>query len=199
MAPLFAIRFSIKCRHDSLWFLWGSNMGVVRVLLAIAVVFQHTYGTQFDGGFMAVQLFFIISGFVISFILVELGSYPTVLAFYKNRVLRLFPIYYVVAFGSLVLYLGVPLVLNNPSPFQEVYQSIDVPGFLLLIFSNIFIFGQDWIMFTAVTDGVFHYRCTGASAWNAACQTLGSAEQDRSTSRDLGFHRNCSGLCNARF
>lgn len=132
-------------------------MGVVRVLLAFAVVFQHTYGTQFDGGYMAVQLFFIVSGFVISFILIELNSYPTVFAFYKNRVLRLFPIYYLVALGSLVLYVIVPMAVGSTSPFQEVFRSIDANGLGLLIFSNLFIFTQDWIMFTAVHDGVFQF------------------------------------------
>ena len=92
-------------------------MGMVRVLLAIAVVFQHTYGTLFDGGYIAVQLFFIVSGFVISFILVEQQSYPTPGAFYKNRVLRLFPIYYAVAIGSLVFYMTLPLITGNPTSF----------------------------------------------------------------------------------
>ena len=131
-------------------------MGVVRVLLALAVVFQHAYGTAFYGGLMAVQLFFIISGFVISFILIELRSYATVWAFYKNRILRLFPIYYVVALGSLVLYLGAPLLTGEPTPFIEVYQSVDAAGWIMLVVSNIVLFGQDVIMFTAVHDGVFH-------------------------------------------
>ena len=133
-------------------------MGMVRVLLAIAVVFQHTYGTLFDGGYIAVQLFFIVSGFVISFILVEQQSYPTPGAFYKNRVLRLFPIYYVVAIGSLVFYMTLPLITGNPTSFQEVYQSIDIVGQALLVFGNLFILGQDWVMFTAVHDGVVHFH-----------------------------------------
>lgn len=105
---------------------------------------------------MAVQLFFIVSGFVISFILVELKSYSTVTSFYENRVLRLFPIYLVVALGTLAMYLSSYFLLGNATPFQEVYQNIDTNGKALLILSNIFIFGQDWVMFTAVHDGLTH-------------------------------------------
>lgn len=38
-------------------------MGVLRFILAISVVFAHTYGFLFVGGRLAVQLFYMISGF----------------------------------------------------------------------------------------------------------------------------------------
>ena len=63
-------------------------MGSVRVLLAIAVVVEHSFGMAFSGGVFAVQLFFVVSGFYISYILVEAQSYATVRGFYWNRILR---------------------------------------------------------------------------------------------------------------
>ena len=41
-------------------------MGTIRLLLALAVVFTHSYGYLFTGGKLAVQLFYIISGYLMS-------------------------------------------------------------------------------------------------------------------------------------
>jgi peptidoglycan/LPS O-acetylase OafA/YrhL len=46
-------------------------------------------------------------------------------------------------------------VFLHKTSFFLVYKNIDSYGFFSLVFSNIFIFGQDWIMFTGVRDGVF--------------------------------------------
>jgi peptidoglycan/LPS O-acetylase OafA/YrhL len=46
-------------------------MGTLRTLLAISVVFAHSFGFVFVGGRNAVQLFYMISGFLISFVIVE--------------------------------------------------------------------------------------------------------------------------------
>ena len=134
-------------------------MGSIRTLLAISVLFYHAYGVVFVGGSLAVQLFFLISGFLISFVLVEAKTYGTVQAFYKNRALRLFPLYFIVALGTLALYLVTYFVLGIESPFIEVFREIDWNGRIALALSNILVFGQDWIMFTAVRDGT--YQITG--------------------------------------
>ena len=74
-------------------------MGTLRTIFAIAVVLAHVWpgGPVFVGGQNAVRLFYIISGFLISFVLVERKSYPSVRSFYVNRYLRLYPVYVVVA------------------------------------------------------------------------------------------------------
>jgi peptidoglycan/LPS O-acetylase OafA/YrhL len=51
-------------------------MGMLRTIFAISVVFVHSYGHVFVGGRNAVQLFYIISGFLISYVLVELKNIP---------------------------------------------------------------------------------------------------------------------------
>jgi peptidoglycan/LPS O-acetylase OafA/YrhL len=118
-------------------------MGTLRTIFAIAVVLDHVWpgGPVFVGGRNAVQLFYIISGFLISFILVERKSYPSVRSFYINRYLRLYPIYLVVAAISLC---------TRGSDFFEVYKAAPPSADALLIFSNAFLVGQDWIMFSAV-------------------------------------------------
>ena len=128
-------------------------MGSVRVLLAIAVVVEHSFGTAFSGGVFAVQLFFVVSGFYISYILVEAKSYASVKGFYWNRILRLFPVYWAVALGSLAMYLGAAYVFGNAPPFVEVYQQLNTWSASILAATNVFLVGQDWVIFTAIDNG----------------------------------------------
>jgi len=64
-------------------------MGTLRTLFAIAVVFAHSLGNLLVGGRYAVQLFYMISGFLISYVLFERKTYPNIKSFYINRYLIL--------------------------------------------------------------------------------------------------------------
>lgn len=127
-------------------------MGTVRTLLAIAVVFSHCYGFMFVGGRLAVQMFYAISGFLISYILVEARAYATARSFYANRFLRLFPIYWLVAIIALVMN-GLEFAITGSNAWVSVLREIDPLGRIALVISNLTLLGQDWIMFTAVHDG----------------------------------------------
>jgi peptidoglycan/LPS O-acetylase OafA/YrhL len=62
-----------------------------------------------DGGWMGVDLFFVLSGFLISGILVDAKGSPTFFrSFYGRRVLRIFPLYYLYLAFVLLL---VPILL----------------------------------------------------------------------------------------
>lgn len=126
-------------------------MGLLRTLLAISVVFAHSYGFVFVGGKIAVQLFYMISGFLISFVLVEKRTYTTVKNFYFNRYLRLFPVYAVTAAATLLYFWRI-----NYSPFFSTYQTSPLSATLILITSNIFIFFQDWVIFLDFKDGAYN-------------------------------------------
>ena len=132
-------------------------MGSVRTLLAIAVVFNHSYGFVFVGGQLAVQLFYIISGFLISYIILEAKTYRSVSSFYTNRLLRLFPIYWSVALATLIAIFFANIIFNETHPVFSTFESLSLGGRLSLFFSNLFLFGQDWIMFTGVRDGEFQF------------------------------------------
>lgn len=144
-------------------------MGCLRTFLAITVLVGHSYGYVFTGPILAVQVFFLISGFLISFVLTEARHYERLSNFYLNRFLRLFPIYWVVALGSFVSLLAAEIMLGIDTPLFDVFRQIDLTGKLSLIFSNLFIFGQDWIMFTSVQDGIFqfsaNYRNSEIPVW----------------------------------
>ena len=102
---------------------------------------------MFVGGRNAVQLFYVISGFLISYVLVENKAYPNVSTFYINRYLRLYPIYVAV---TLMSFIG--LLATRDSAFFNVYRAAPLAAIILLVFSNLFLFGQDWVMFSGVRD-----------------------------------------------
>src|SRR3990167_1412159 len=121
-------------------------MGLIRTLLALAVVLGHAQAAYvMVGGRNAVQMFYVISGFLISYVLVERRAYASPWVFYANRYLRLYPIYLVV--GLLTL-LGCAMSLRPE--FFEVYQQAPWPAALWLFVSNLLIVGQDWLMFAGV-------------------------------------------------
>ncbi len=125
-------------------------MGLLRTLFAITVVFAHSPlngGFVFVGGRNAVQLFYMISGFLISYIISTNRAYRNPYRFYLNRALRLYPIYLVVALLAL---LGV--VFAKPK-FFELYAQIPIAADMLLLFSNLFLIGQDWVMFAGIDNG----------------------------------------------
>lgn len=125
-------------------------MGLIRVLLALSVVFAHSPwndGLALVGGRNAVQLFYMISGFLIAHVLHTNRSYDNPLRFYANRALRIYPTYYAVAILSLIV------ALLGHSRWTAFYRDVGVLPGALVALSNALIFGQDWAMFGAVQDG----------------------------------------------
>ncbi|MCE3606104.1 acyltransferase [Massilia sp. P8910] len=85
----------------------------MRALAVIAVILFHAWPTWFAGGFVGVDIFFVISGFLITSILIsqlEKGKF-SIADFYVRRIRRIFPALTVVmlatlAFGWVVLLRG---------------------------------------------------------------------------------------------
>lgn len=76
----------------------------LRAVAVLSVLFFHAFPEALPGGFIGVDIFFVISGFLISSILfeqVEKGQF-TFLNFYKKRVLRIFPALFVVLFSVFI-------------------------------------------------------------------------------------------------
>jgi len=130
-------------------------MGSARTLFAVSVVFAHSYGCVFVGGTLAVPLFFVISGYLISYILVEAKTYKTKTAFYYNRFLRLFPLYWIVTVTTLLAVVLAKVLFGETHQIISTFSSLNWDGRIALIFANLFILGQDWIMFSGVQDGNF--------------------------------------------
>ncbi|MFD4837205.1 acyltransferase family protein [Achromobacter sp. NPDC058515] len=135
-------------------------MGFLRTLLALSVVLDHLgagYADQLVGGRLAVQLFYVISGFLISYVLTATDHYQGAVGkFYANRFLRLFPIYLAVAAMTLMAH-----VLSGGA-FFRFYDALPFSAELFLVLSNIFILGQDWLMFFGIKDSALAF--TGSFA-----------------------------------
>lgn len=135
-------------------------MGFLRTLLALSVVLDHLGGGNADhlvGGRLAVQLFYVISGFLISYVLTATDHYQGATGkFYANRFLRLFPIYLAVAAMTLMAH------VMSGGAFFRFYEALPFSAELFLVLSNIFIMGQDWLMFFGIEHSALAF--TGSFA-----------------------------------
>lgn len=142
-------------------------MGTIRLILALSVVAAHAgpiLGLNFVGGEVAVQLFFIISGFYMAVILNEkyigFGSYKL---FITNRLLKLFPSYWFILALSLLTPIIMALLIGSEPysalmRYKEYETDLDSSSFIVLLLSNLFILGQDVIMFLKLnSEGLFSF------------------------------------------
>jgi len=143
-------------------------MGSLRLLLALSVVFAHAgpaFGWQslrMTGGPLAVQMFYIVSGFYMALVLNEKyvgqGAWS---AFARSRLLRLFPMYLVVAAATLLVGLGMYLGGWTIDPLARWFEYAgQMPWLdaLALGLVQVTLVGQDAVVFTAVepeTSAVF--------------------------------------------
>jgi peptidoglycan/LPS O-acetylase OafA/YrhL len=77
----------------------------LRGISILSVIFYHFFPEIFKGGFVGVDIFFVISGFVISKILIdEFNSSKTISIknFYIKRIKRIFPAFFLVIFTSTI-------------------------------------------------------------------------------------------------
>jgi peptidoglycan/LPS O-acetylase OafA/YrhL len=98
------------------------------------------------GGDTAVQAFYIISGFYMALILTR--KYPNSSTFFRNRFLRLFPMYWLVlastcAWSLILLVAGREGGYPGLGALVRAGRSMPPVGWFYLLFSNVFILGQD--------------------------------------------------------
>lgn len=129
-------------------------MGLLRLLLAAAVVFAHTpVQNLITGGRLAVESFFMISGFYVALVLDR--NYREARDFYVNRYLRLAPVYLVVAAAGLLSWASFGV-----KPFPE--SAPPSPGWglgasVFLLVTNLTMFFQDLTMFMCAGSGGLYW------------------------------------------
>lgn len=135
-------------------------MGLLRFLLAMSVIFSHLSINFLIGGKNAVQIFYMISGFLISYVLLEARTYETKAKFYLARFLRIYPAYAFVAILTLLIYstpyiisIKYTLVDGPDFEFFKIYSVAPISAQILLTISNILLLFQDVIMFLCVDSG----------------------------------------------
>lgn len=102
----------------------------LRAIAIIAVLFFHVGFTQFSGGFVGVDVFFVISGYLITKILVTdiNNNNYSIVDFYEKRIRRIMPALFVVIIS---VYMLSPLFLS-PDDYQFLPKEI----LGTLLFSN---------------------------------------------------------------
>lgn len=132
-------------------------MGAVRLLLALALVLTHTeafMGREFTVGFNAVQVFFSVSGLFIAMVLSQKYAGPGGWkAFYKARLLRIFPVYWMVLLCTLAVYLGIYLAMGSKTALASwtAYGSrLDPVALAAVVWANLGLLGQSLLFFSAV-------------------------------------------------
>ena len=109
----------------------------LRAIAVLAVIISHSGLSFLSGGFLGVDIFFVISGYLITYIIVEnlqSGKF-TFIGFYKKRILRIFP-----ALFAMLLIVGLfSWAFLTPSDISE--YSLE-SFFSILFLSNFYFLDQ---------------------------------------------------------
>jgi peptidoglycan/LPS O-acetylase OafA/YrhL len=135
-------------------------MGTVRILLALWVVCTHgesLFGREVPQAWIAVQCFFIISGFYMSLILNEKYTGPgSTGLFLTNRFLRLFPVYWAALLLSLaangLVWSWSGVDFGALQAWHEHGARLSGVSAAVLAFANLFLFGQNEMMFLGLDE-----------------------------------------------
>lgn len=166
-------------------------MGVLRILLALSVVASHgsaILGSTLYPGGVAVQIFFMISGFYMTLVLGErygLGARGLML-FYTNRALRLYPAFLVVTLGLWALFFISWCVVGHVpgNTWVEAYSTMPWSVKLSLIATNWLLVCTDIFSncYYSVAEGArFMFpsnppvETEGGMTWMHSFRTIGAA------------------------
>lgn len=122
------------------------NLNELRFLCASLVILHHVEQVRanagifnlhhidlFKNGGLAVNVFFVLSGFLITYLLlvdIVLENKVDIKKFYINRTLRIWPLYFILVFIGFV---ALPLILHHPK-FASKFPYLSAEGILLYIF-----------------------------------------------------------------
>lgn len=126
-------------------------MGAIRVLLALAVLLSHLPLAHYHilSGGLAVQAFFIISGFYMALVLD--GKYRDIGLFWSNRLLRLAPTYLIMlALGAVALFGLKASVTASPELMASLFRN--PLAAVTMVVENLVVVGQDLLFWFRIDD-----------------------------------------------
>ena len=103
-------------------FRYRADIDGLRALAVIPVLFFHAGFTGFSGGFVGVDVFFVISGYLITSIIledIEAGRF-SIISFYERRIRRIFP----ALFGTLLVSTVIAALILLPDELKNFGQSV---------------------------------------------------------------------------
>lgn len=125
---------------------YRADIDGLRAIAVVSVVLFHAGVPFLSGGYIGVDIFFVISGFLITSIIakeIEAGSFSLV-GFYERRARRILP----ALFGVLLASLVAGWLLTTPSEFRELGESVVAAIF----FSSNFYFWETTDYFATASE-----------------------------------------------
>jgi len=124
----------------------------LRALAIIPVVLYHTDFSPFRGGFVGVDIFFVISGYLITYIINEeiKQNRFTITGFYERRIRRIFPALFTVVFFCSI----VAAIIMLPEGLENFGQS--VVAATLFVANIFFLTESDYFGAVAETKPLLH-------------------------------------------
>lgn len=110
---------------------YRNDIDGLRAIAVLSVVFFHSGIDLFSGGYVGVDIFFVISGFLITSIIyreVQENNF-SIARFYERRIRRIFPALFAVILFSLVF----GLVFYAPEDLEKIAKSV---RYTVIFFSN---------------------------------------------------------------
>ena len=127
-------------------------MGILRLLFALSVVFTHLDLRFLVGGRIAVELFFMTSGYLIAGI-ISSNKYSSRKNFILSRLVRIYPIYFITLIATLIFNFTI-----GSSDLSAVYKFLlENRNYFLIFLSilvNFMILGQDLLFFIKYSPNV---------------------------------------------
>jgi peptidoglycan/LPS O-acetylase OafA/YrhL len=154
----------------------GEIVGSIRLFLAMAVMISHADVGDINivPGHVAVQAFFIISGFYMALILNQKYSEHSVFVYYSNRFLRLFPTYLIVlSMSFLALWVSDIGIFTRIDKFKDIFtHSMFVT--VSYLWTNIAVLGQEILFLLGIDpqNHSFYWALDGMASVKAWRQTL---------------------------
>ncbi len=123
---------------------YRADIDGLRAVAVLAVVFFHAGIAPFSGGYVGVDVFFVISGFLITGVIIGAGRDFSLGHFYERRIRRIFP----ALFTMLLLVLAAGSLVLLPDDFFDLGNT----GIATTLFAANFVFAKETGYFGAAAE-----------------------------------------------
>ena len=147
-------------------FAYRADIDGLRALAVIPVLLFHAGFPAFGGGFVGVDMFFVISGYLITSIIlgdIEAGRF-SLLSFYERRIRRIFPALFAVLLASTVM----ATLILLPDPLKDFGQSVAAAT----LFASNVLFWEETGYFAGPPS---RSRCSTPGRWRSRSSSTSSS------------------------